>query len=111
MLNAINLTDDNFDAVLASGIAVVEFWSPDCSPCKIVTPAIAELADEYAGIATFGRVNTVKEMTLALRNRVLGVPTVIYFVDGQPSDVLYSSYPKKTYREHLDRLIENTVKS
>lgn len=110
MQRVLDLTDESFDTALGDGITIVEFWSPDCRPCKIVTPALAELADEYAGRATFARVNTAEEVQVALRNRVLGVPTVIYYVDGQPRDVLYTSYPKQVYRERLDQLFENSAR-
>jgi thioredoxin 1 len=102
----LELTDETFDDVVKRGICVVDFWSTNCIPCKIVTPALEELSLEYAGKATFATVDVDTQMKTAFKNRVLGIPTVIYFVDGRPMDVLYASYPKRVYEERLLKLIQ-----
>jgi thioredoxin 1 len=101
----VDLTDASFDEALASGVTVVDFWSPGCGPCRIVEPALAELESLYMGQVTFARVNIDVHHKIALRYRVMSVPTVIYFVDGRPGDVAFMSQPKHVYKERLDRVL------
>jgi thioredoxin 1 len=106
MKGLVSLTDDTFDSAIQDGLCVVEFWSPECRPCEMVTPALAELAVKYDGQVKFARVDADEQMKTAFKNRVLGVPTVIYFVNGRPYDVLYTSYPKRVYEERLSKLMD-----
>ena len=100
------LKDATFAHRVASGLWMVEFWSPDCRPCLAVSPVIHALADEFGSVAQFGSVNVETELKTALSQRVMGVPTVLLFQDGRPADVLYTTYPAHIYRERLMRLLE-----
>lgn len=99
------LNDATFSHRIASGLWMVEFWSPDCRPCLAVSPVVHALAGEYGRVAQFGSVNVDTELKTSLSQRVMGVPTVVLFQDGRPADVLYTTYPAHIYRERLMRLV------
>jgi thioredoxin 1 len=104
----VDLSDTSFDEALSFGVAVVDFWSPNCSPCRIVEPALIELEVLYSNRVKFARVDISLHHKIAFRNRVMSVPTVIYFVDGRPVDLVSMSHPKYVYKERLDRVLATT---
>lgn len=77
-------TTANFEAeVLASEKPVlVDFWATWCMPCRMLAPAVEEVADETEGRAVVGKVNVDEEMELARRYRVASIPTLIVFENG-----------------------------
>ena len=83
--NIIELTDADFDDVVHnSGEPVlVDFWAPWCGPCKMMTPILHELADEYGEKAKICKVNTDEARDSAMEFGIQAIPTVILFKDGQ----------------------------
>jgi thioredoxin 1 len=79
------LDKDNFDqTVLAhKGVYLVDFWSDSCDTCIAMMPEIESLARELAGKVEFGKVNIQGNRRLAIREKVLGLPTVAIYRDGQ----------------------------
>ncbi len=101
----IDLTDETFDEVVNVGVTVVDFWATWCRPCQMIEPMLAELESSYTRKVKFARVDVDEHHKTALRNRVMGVPTVIYFVDGRPVAVLSTAYPEHVYKERLDQIL------
>lgn len=65
-------------------VVVVMFYSPTCPYCKALTPIFLDMADYYRDRAAFVRVNVYRHPQLASYYGVMGVPTVIFFMDGRP---------------------------
>lgn len=80
----IHLTEANFEQeVIKSEIPVlVDFWAPWCGPCKMLSPVIDELAGEVSDIKIC-KVNTDEADTIALKYRVMSIPTLILFKNGE----------------------------
>ncbi len=76
--------DDNFAGeVLSSPIPVlVDFYADWCGPCRMMAPVIEQLADEYEGTVTVGKLNVDENMDTAARYGVASIPTFILFVKG-----------------------------
>lgn len=86
--NVLEFTEANFSSqVLESSQPVlVDFWAPWCGPCKMLAPTVDEIANDYAGRARVGKVNTDQDGSIASQYGIQGIPTVILFKNGQPVD-------------------------
>lgn len=90
------LTEQNFDAeVLQAELPVlIDFWAPWCGPCRMLTPAVAQIAEEYAGKAKVCKVNVDEAPELARRFGIMSIPTVLVFKGGQLTEKLVGLRPK-----------------
>ncbi len=92
----ITLTKDNFESeVLKSDQPVlVDFWATWCGPCKMVSPIVDEIADEYSDIKV-GKVNVDDEQELASQYGVMSIPTLLLVKDGEVADTSVGAVPKE----------------
>lgn len=83
----LELTKENFnkEVLESSGLVIVDFWGEGCEPCKALMPDFEALESEFPTVR-FGKLNTSQERRLALSQRVLGLPTVVLYKDGQRLD-------------------------
>lgn len=100
-------TDENIEEIIASGKpVVVDFWATWCGPCMAMAPTIEELAQEYEGKAIVGKYNVEEESDFASANRVMALPTILFFKDGKKSDIrLAGSQTKEVLKAKIDELI------
>ena len=89
-MNEIILTKDNFEAeVCNSDIPeLVDFYATWCSPCSALAPIIEEIADEYEGRVKVGKVNVDEQMELARKFRVMSIPMLVFFKNGEVTQTL-----------------------
>jgi thioredoxin 1 len=86
----IELDKDNFDQVVLAhkGTFLVDFWSESCEACQAMMPELEalerDLEGELGGAVACGRVNLQGNRRLAIREKVLGLPTVVIYRDGAP---------------------------
>ena len=83
--SVLHATDADFDShVLQSDVPVlVDFWAPWCGPCKMIAPALDQLAGEYAGKAKVVKVDVDQNPATAMKFRVRSIPMLLLFKDGQ----------------------------
>lgn len=81
---------DNFEqeVLKAEGYVFVDFWSEGCEPCKALMPDVEKLAETYAEGMKFGKLDSTKARRLAIKEKVLGLPTMAVYKDGAKIDEL-----------------------
>jgi thioredoxin 1 len=104
--NIITLTADNFkQQVLNSTTPVlVDFWAEWCGPCKMIAPVLDELADEYTGKVSIGKVNIDDHQALATEYGVRAIPTLLLFQNGQVAEQIVGLRSKRDLKASFDKL-------
>ena len=101
--NVVEVTDQNFQDVTGGpGLSVVDFWAVWCGPCRIVAPILEQLADEYAGQVTVGKLDVDSNQRSATQFNVRSIPTILFFRDGQVVDQVIGAVPRA--------VLENKIK-
>lgn len=106
MANIITGTQDNFDSVINGELPVlVDFWATWCGPCRMVSPFIEQLAEEYDGKVAFMKVNVDEEQELCEKYHVNSIPNLVLFKDGDVVEQSAGARPKALIAEMLDQVL------
>ncbi len=97
--------ESNFDAeVLQSDIPVfVDFYADWCGPCKMMSPVIDKLAEEYEGKIKVGKVNVDENGDLAVKYGIMSIPNMVFFKNGEVADRVVGAIPKPAMKEKFEK--------
>jgi len=100
----IELNASNFEATIAEGTLLVDFWAPWCGPCRMLAPVIEELAEEFDGKAKICKVNTDEEQDIAVKYGIRSIPTILFFKDGELVDQMVGASSKQVLADKINSL-------
>ena len=103
----IEISDKDFEQqVLKSSLpVVVDFWAPWCGPCRMIGPIVEKLSEEFKGKLKFCKVNVDENQQLAQKYKVMSIPTLIFFKNGQLIEQSMGAVPEKTLRSKVQGLL------
>src|SRR5262249_12040341 len=104
--NIVTLTQANFasEVLQSSNPILVDFWAEWCGPCKMLTPVLDELAEEYSGRLRIGKVTIDKHRELADQYGIRSIPTLLLIKQGQVAEQLVGLRSKRDLKASFDRL-------
>lgn len=107
MKATIQLTNQNFDAEVlqATQPVIVDFYADWCGPCKMIAPALEEIAQEQTGRVKVAKVNVDEQSELAQRYNIQSLPTLLYFQNGEVVNQLIGATSKKNILGKLNSAV------
>ena len=99
-----NINKDEFDAIISNGLILVDFYADWCGPCKMLSPILEDLDNEYPDI-NFVKVNVDDNMEIADRYTIMSIPMVFIFKDGEIISKMVGYQPKDGVKKFIDNTI------
>ena len=102
-MSTVKVTDANFKSEVmgADRPVVVDFWAEWCGPCKMIGPALEEIAKELQGKVTIGKLNVDENPGVASTYGIRSIPTLILFKDGKMASSKVGAAPKSELKKWI----------
>ncbi len=102
----VTITSENFESLKNGNLPlVVDFWATWCGPCRMLSPIISELAEQYDGKLVVGKCDVEECEDLAVEFGIRNIPTILFFKNGQAVDKLVGAQPKAKLEEKFQALL------
>jgi thioredoxin 1 len=85
---------------------LVDFWAEWCGPCKMIAPAIAELANEYEGKAKIAKLDVDHNNDSAIKFGIRSIPALLIFKGGEKVDEIIGAVPKQVIKQRLEAVLK-----
>jgi thioredoxin 1 len=96
-------TNTNFDELLQDGkLVIVDFWATWCGPCRMLSPLLDEVEEEMADKISVVKVNVDDADEIAMKYRIMNIPTLLFFKGGQLVDKTVGAMPKNVLVDKIN---------
>ena len=104
----LELTDSNFQEMIVQSDkpAVVDFWAEWCGPCRMITPIVKELSQEYDGRVVIGKVDVDNNPGISATYGIRNIPTLLFFKNGVVVDKQVGDVPKGAIVQKIEALLK-----
>lgn len=99
------LNNENFQDFIKEGVTLVDFWAEWCGPCQIMLPILDDFAESQWDSVKVAKVNVDEASDLARQFRVMSIPTLIVFKDGQPVETMVWVKQKAELEEVISKYL------
>jgi thioredoxin 1 len=89
-----------------TGLVLVDFWAVWCGPCRMIAPTVEEIAKEYTGKLKVCKLNTDENPDIASRYKIMGIPTLMFFKNGEKVDQIVGAVPKPQLKAKVDHFLD-----
>lgn len=102
----VTITNQNLEQVLkSSSVVVVDFWATWCGPCRMLAPTVEEVSELMEGKAVVAKCNVDEVREVALKYRIMSIPTLIYFKNGEVVDKTVGVVSKEDIVSKINSLL------
>lgn len=104
---ALEVNDQNFDEVVLQSDkpVIVDFWAEWCGPCRMVSPILDEISEDYKDKVIVVKLNVDSNPAITVRFGIRNIPTVLFFKNGEISDKQVGAVPKNNFVTKLEALL------
>ena len=104
---ALHVTDATFEEVVMKSdkLVMVDFWAEWCGPCRMVGPVVEQLGDEYPAVLVASKLDVDNNPAIARKYRVMNIPTILFFKNGEEVDKVVGAVPKAKLEEIVQKHI------
>lgn len=104
---ALEITDAGFEDLLKSDKPlVIDFWAEWCGPCRMVGPIVEELAAEYEGRVTIGKVDVDNNDEITSKYGIRNIPTILFIKNGEVVDKQVGAAQKTVLAQKVEDLLK-----
>lgn len=105
--DVLEVTASNWDQEVlnADKLVMIDFWAVWCGPCRMIAPTVGEIARDYTGKLKVCKLNTDENPDIASRYKIMGIPTIMFFKNGEKVEQIVGAVPKTQLTAKIEQLI------